>query len=130
MAQPLTKGEIERRLFNAEQALAAAQRGQDAKTIRSCRARVDYYKRCLTMGAARRSAASEKANRTMRCIVSALLLAVSLAGAMSPAIAAPPEQGRPYSCRLYDDAQRQCGFGSCDQRLLAQPGDQPHAHRG
>jgi hypothetical protein len=66
VTQPLTKGEIERRLFNAKQALAAAQRGRDAKTIRSCRARVDFYKRCRTMGAARRSAASEKPMRAER----------------------------------------------------------------
>jgi hypothetical protein len=44
--------------------------------------------------AARRSAASEQANRTMRR-VSALLLAVSLAGAVSPAFAAPPEKDGP-----------------------------------
>jgi hypothetical protein len=30
--------------------------------------------------------------------------------------AEPPQ--RPYSCRQLDDAQRQCGFGQCDARLL------------
>jgi hypothetical protein len=25
---------------------------------------------------------------------------------------------RPYSCRLYDDAQRKCAFGSCDARTV------------
>jgi hypothetical protein len=25
---------------------------------------------------------------------------------------------RPYSCRLFDDAQRQCAFGSCDRRVI------------
>jgi hypothetical protein len=28
------------------------------------------------------------------------------------------EPQRPYSCRLLDDAQRQCAFGGCDARLL------------
>jgi hypothetical protein len=34
----------------------------------------------------------------------------------------PPAHGaelqRPYSCRLLDDAERQCAFGQCDARLL------------
>jgi hypothetical protein len=34
-----------------------------------------------------------------------------------PAIAAEPPQ-RPYSCRLLDDEQRKCAFGSCDHRTL------------
>jgi len=47
-----------------------------------------------------------------------LMLAIALIGA-SPALAAPaqPEQ-RPYSCRLLDDEQRKCAFGSCDARTL------------
>jgi hypothetical protein len=28
------------------------------------------------------------------------------------------ELQRPYSCRLLDDAERQCAFGQCDARLL------------
>jgi hypothetical protein len=28
------------------------------------------------------------------------------------------EPQRPYSCRQFDDARRQCAFGQCDQRLL------------
>jgi hypothetical protein len=35
--------------------------------------------------------------------------------AASPALAA---QQRPYSCRLYDDEQRKCAFGSCDARTV------------
>jgi hypothetical protein len=34
-----------------------------------------------------------------------------------PASAAEPPQ-RPYSCRLYDDEQRKCAFGSCDARAI------------
>ena len=43
------------------------------------------------------------------------LLAVAIA-ISAPARAAPPEQSRPYSCRLLDDEQRKCAFGSCDAR--------------
>jgi hypothetical protein len=25
---------------------------------------------------------------------------------------------RPYSCRLYDDEQRKCAFGSCDKQTI------------
>jgi hypothetical protein len=28
------------------------------------------------------------------------------------------ESQRPYSCRLYDDKQRKCAFGSCDARTV------------
>jgi hypothetical protein len=31
-------------------------------------------------------------------------------------LAAEPQ--RPYSCRLLDDAERQCAFGQCDQRVI------------
>jgi hypothetical protein len=34
-----------------------------------------------------------------------------------PAIAAEPPQ-RPYSCKLLDDEQRKCSFGSCDKRTV------------
>jgi len=34
-----------------------------------------------------------------------------------PVIGAPPET-RPYSCRLLDDEQRKCAFGSCDKRTV------------
>ena len=45
-----------------------------------------------------------------------LMLALALRGAF-PAIAAEPPQ-RPYSCRLFDDEQRKCAFGSCDKRTV------------
>jgi hypothetical protein len=48
-------------------------------------------------------------------VISALL---AVAGAVSaPERTAPPEE-RPYSCRLLDDEQRKCAFGSCDARTL------------
>ena len=47
--------------------------------------------------------------------VSALLVVAVAASA--PARTAGPEQ-RPYSCRLLDDEQRKCAFGSCDARTL------------
>jgi hypothetical protein len=53
---------------------------------------------------------------TMKPILTTI--ACLLALAVSPAIAAQPEPQRPYSCQLLDDAQRQCAFGQCDQRLL------------
>lgn len=51
----------------------------------------------------------------------AILLALLIAALVGsdPAEAqnqAPPQ--RPYSCRLYDDARRQCAFGNCDQRRI------------
>jgi hypothetical protein len=39
-----------------------------------------------------------------------LMLALALVTTL-PALAAPPEQ-RPYSCKLLDDEQRNCAFGS------------------
>jgi hypothetical protein len=45
-----------------------------------------------------------------------LMLAFALVAAV-PAIAAEPPQ-RPYSCRLLDDEQRKCAFGSCDKRTV------------
>jgi hypothetical protein len=45
-----------------------------------------------------------------------LMLALALVTTL-PALAAPPEQ-RPYSCKLLDDEQRKCAFGSCDARTL------------
>ena len=51
----------------------------------------------------------------IKAAVSALL---AVAAAISaPACAAGPEQ-RPYSCRLLDDEQKKCAFGSCDARTL------------
>jgi hypothetical protein len=44
-----------------------------------------------------------------------LMLALALLGA-APASAAEPD--RPYSCRLFDDEQRKCAFGSCDARTV------------
>jgi hypothetical protein len=49
----------------------------------------------------------------IRAISALLLIAVAVS---APARAAPPEQQRPYSCRLLDDAQRKCAFGACGQR--------------
>jgi hypothetical protein len=48
--------------------------------------------------------------------LAAALLAVAMAVG-APSHAAPPEQ-RPYSCRLLDDEQRKCAFGSCDARTV------------
>ena len=31
---------------------------------------------------------------------------------------ADPPRERPYSCRLYDDEQKKCAFGSCDTRTV------------
>jgi hypothetical protein len=31
---------------------------------------------------------------------------------------AAAELQRPYSCRLLDEAERQCAFGQCDQRVI------------
>jgi hypothetical protein len=45
-----------------------------------------------------------------------LMLALALVAAV-PAISAEPPQ-RPYSCRLLDDEQRKCAFGSCDKRTV------------
>jgi hypothetical protein len=42
--------------------------------------------------------------------------ALALLAAAGPALAAPPAPERPYSCRLLDDAARNCAFGACDQR--------------
>jgi hypothetical protein len=44
--------------------------------------------------------------------------ALALLAAVSPALAAPPAPERTYSCRLLDDAERQCAFGQCDQRVI------------
>jgi hypothetical protein len=44
-----------------------------------------------------------------------LMLVLALLGA-APAIAAEPD--RPCSCRLFDDEQRKCAFGSCDARTV------------
>jgi hypothetical protein len=44
-----------------------------------------------------------------------LMLALALLG-VAPASAAEPD--RPYSCRLSDDEQRNCAFGSCDVRTV------------
>jgi hypothetical protein len=48
----------------------------------------------------------------------ALLALALLCAAASPAGAADQAPDRPYSCRLYDDAQRQCAFGQCDARAI------------
>jgi hypothetical protein len=34
------------------------------------------------------------------------------------AVIAQVETQRPYSCRLLDDEQRKCAFGSCDARII------------
>jgi hypothetical protein len=44
------------------------------------------------------------------------LAALTLAASAS---ATPPAPERPYSCRLYDDSERKCAFGACDQREIA-----------
>jgi hypothetical protein len=45
-----------------------------------------------------------------------VILGILALFATSPLRAAPPQEQRPYSCRLRDDAQRKCAFGQCDQR--------------
>jgi hypothetical protein len=37
------------------------------------------------------------------------------------AFIAQVETQRPYSCRLLDDEQRKCAFGSCDARTIERP---------
>jgi hypothetical protein len=54
--------------------------------------------------------------RRMSAFVNGMLLAAVVA-VSAPSLAAPPEQ-RPYSCRLLDDEQRKCAFGSCDARTV------------
>jgi hypothetical protein len=51
--------------------------------------------------------------------IAALCMVLALTSAF-PALAAPaaPQEQRPYSCRLLDDAQRQCAFGACDKRVI------------
>ena len=44
------------------------------------------------------------------------LLAILIAA--SPALVAGERPQRPYSCRLYDAARRQCASGNCDERRL------------
>lgn len=39
-----------------------------------------------------------------------------LAGVAVVGEAGPPQ--RPYSCRLLDDKQKKCAFGSCDKRVV------------
>lgn len=48
----------------------------------------------------------------IRALALGVLLGVLVA---HPAASAPRD---PYSCRLFWDAQRQCAFGSCDDRRL------------
>jgi hypothetical protein len=54
--------------------------------------------------------------------VSRFLLGVLLVAALPltpPALTlAGAAAERPYSCRLFDEAQRKCAFGSCDAREL------------
>jgi hypothetical protein len=51
-------------------------------------------------------------------VIKAFAIMIIAAVAASAARAAPPEQSRPYSCRLLDDEQRKCAFGPCDARTL------------
>jgi hypothetical protein len=46
-----------------------------------------------------------------------LMLALALIGAL-PVTAAPAQPERPYSCRLLDDEQKKCAFGSCEARTV------------
>jgi hypothetical protein len=55
-------------------------------------------------------------NRLSAAPISAPAPRASL-GAADIVLAGSPPQ-RPYSCRLLDDADRQCAFGQCDTRLL------------
>jgi hypothetical protein len=48
--------------------------------------------------------------------INAGLLALSVTLA-APAWATDPLK-EPYSCRLYQDEQRKCAFGSCDRRAV------------
>ena len=41
-----------------------------------------------------------------------------LAGVGLVDLTGPLTPERPYSCRLYDDEQKKCAFGSCDQRVV------------
>jgi hypothetical protein len=55
--------------------------------------------------------------KLLAAAVAAISAASSAAPAL-PALAGPPQETRPYSCRLYDDAQRKCAFGQCDAREI------------
>lgn len=46
-------------------------------------------------------------------------LAALLAMVLPALAVAAPQQERPYSCRLLDDAERKCAFGACDQREIS-----------
>ena len=48
-----------------------------------------------------------------------ILLILALNAVLLSAAHSEPSSGlRPYSCRLYDDAQKRCGFGQCDAREI------------
>jgi hypothetical protein len=51
-------------------------------------------------------------------IARGLLLAALIAQLCTFSAAAGPPEQRPHSCRLLDDAERQCAFGQCDAQLL------------
>jgi hypothetical protein len=51
------------------------------------------------------------------------LAALVIAGPVPTRVAAPPR--RPYSCRLFDDARRQCAIGQCDQSIPPAMKDKP-----
>jgi hypothetical protein len=49
-------------------------------------------------------------------MVKQLVVAIAIVTSMTAIAAEQPQ--RPYSCRLLDDEQRKCAFGSCDARTL------------
>ena len=51
-------------------------------------------------------------------LVGVLLAVVLLAVAVSIVPARGDEPQRPHSCRLLDDEQKNCAFGSCDNRTV------------
>jgi len=63
---------------------------------------------------ARRGDRCRRGDAPAAALMAVVILVLALA---APAGAAKAPQ-RPYSCRLYDDEQKKCAFGSSDKRVL------------
>jgi len=61
----------------------------------------------------------ERSNRKiLRFAILVLILAVAIPEARPSSSQNFARMQRPYSCRLFDDEQRKCAFGSCDKRTV------------